>query len=209
MVATALLLVLLVIATVTDLRRRKIYNWTVYPGILAAVGLNAVGTVIEHHQIESEASDGQPSGTQPVASELRRDWGYIGAQESLVGFAVCGGLMLVVFVFFPGVGGGDVKLLAMTGAFLGLERGLEVLLWTFLLAACLGLTILIWRVGALVLIGRVWRQAMFALRIGGWAALEPAEREQLQFPTSLAHMTLAAVLVVELVPREFFGAAAP
>src|SRR5438270_468124 len=69
-----------------------------------------------------------------------------GLEDSLKGFAVCGGLMLVCFVFF-GIGGGDVKLIAMMGAFLGFYRGVEALLWTFVLGAAAGLAILIWRVG--------------------------------------------------------------
>ncbi len=46
--------------------------------------------------------------------------------------------MLVLFVFFR-IGGGDVKLLAMLGAFLGLEQGIETLLWTFVLGGAVGL----------------------------------------------------------------------
>ena len=57
--------------------------------------------------------------------------------------------MIVCFVFFPGIGGGDVKLMAMVGALLGTYDGLEALLWTFVLAACFGLIVLVWRVGPL------------------------------------------------------------
>ena len=32
------------------------------------------------------------------------------------GLLTCGLLMVVCFVFFPGIGGGDVKLMAMIGA---------------------------------------------------------------------------------------------
>jgi prepilin peptidase CpaA len=205
MVATVLLLVLLLIATVTDVRHHKIYNWTTYPGILAALGLNTVGAVVEHEPIANPADDGPGAEGD---DRLRGTWGFVGAEESLIGFAVCGGFMLVTFVFFH-VGGGDVKLMAMLGAFLGFERGLEALLWTFVLAACLGLIVLIWRVGALRLIGRVWRQAMFALRIGGWADLEPTERERLQFPLFLAPTALAAVTIVEFAPPEIFRGTLP
>jgi len=206
MVATVLLLVLLLIAAATDIRHHKIYNWTTYPGIFAALGLNAVGAVVEHEYVAKPADDDGPKAEGDDRS--RRFWGFVGGQESLIGFSVCGGFMLVAFVFFN-VGGGDVKLMAMQGAFLGFERGLEALLWTFVLAACIGSIVLIWRVGALRLIERVWRQMMYVLRIGGWADLEPAERERLQFPLFLAPTALAAVVIVEFVPPEIFRGAVP
>ena len=43
MVATYLLLGLVLIAAITDLRQHKIYNWTTYPGIVAALAINAAG----------------------------------------------------------------------------------------------------------------------------------------------------------------------
>ena len=45
MLATILLLGLVLAATVTDLCRHKIYNWTTYAGILAALGLSAAGSL--------------------------------------------------------------------------------------------------------------------------------------------------------------------
>ena len=51
---TAVLVALLTVATATDLRRRKIYNWTTYPGILAALGLNALGSTLERWRLADE-----------------------------------------------------------------------------------------------------------------------------------------------------------
>ena len=42
--------------------------------------------------------------------------------------------MLVCFVCFQ-IGGGEVKLIAMIGAFVGPEFGVQVLLWTLVLGA--------------------------------------------------------------------------
>ena len=42
-VSSVVLLVLVLIAAVTDIRRGKIYNWTTYPGMLFALALNAAG----------------------------------------------------------------------------------------------------------------------------------------------------------------------
>ena len=82
MVTTALLLGLLVVATATDLSRHKIYNWTTYPGILAALTLNAVGTLLLRT-------------TELEAERLRRWLGWIGLGESLFGFLACGLVLLV------------------------------------------------------------------------------------------------------------------
>ena len=78
--------------------------------------------------------------------------------------------MIVCFVVFPGIGGGDVKLMAMIGALLGWEKGLEALLWTFVLGACFSLIILVWRVGPVTTVSRVVR--LVATEVA--AALVPA-----------------------------------
>jgi prepilin peptidase CpaA len=183
LIATACLFALLAVAAATDFSRRKIYNWTTYPGILLALGLNAVATLLEQGGL--------------VGSErAMRACGDIGLEQSLLGCLLCGGLMLICYVSF-GIGGGDVKLMAMIGAFLGLERGLETLLWTFVLAGCLGIVALIWKVGPGRLNGRALRQALYVLRIGGWPELTPDERKQLSFPWFLAPTALAAAALVQ------------
>ena len=152
MIATVLLFALVTVATATDLARHKIYNWTTYPGILAALTLNAVGAIV-----------GGPGDSSAALDKLV---GWIGLGESLTGFLVCGFVMLVCFVFFR-VGGGDVKLMAMLGAFLGVQRGIESLLWTFVLGGAMGLIVLVWRVGLWTLLS--WsacaKQIVWSLRI--------------------------------------------
>jgi prepilin peptidase CpaA len=182
-IATACLFALLAVAAATDFSRRKIYNWTTYPGIALALGLNAVATRLE--RVGAVGSEQAP-----------RTWGEIGFEQSLLGCLLCGGLMLVCYVSF-GIGGGDVKLMAMIGAFMGIERGLETLLWTFVLAGCLGIVALVWKVGPGRLIGRAFRQALYILRIGGWPELTPGEREQLSFPWFLAPTALGAAALVQ------------
>lgn len=183
MVATAVLLSLLLIATATDVARRRIYNGTTYPGIAAALGMNAAGS-----------------------AALRLDWarpetlirlGWIPFTESLLGLIVCGLIMLVCFVMFH-VGGGDVKLIAMVGAFLGPQRGLEALLWTFVAGGCLAVIVLIWRIGPLDLGRRVVRHVLATLRVGRVSRPTDEERAQLRAPLFLAPCALAAAVIVQL-----------
>ncbi len=182
MISTGLLLTLVAIAGITDIRSRKIPNALTYPGIAAALAINLA--------------------TIWISDDLVRHWepviGWVGWRDSLTGLAVCGLFMLVCFVFF-GIGGGDVKLLTMAGAFLGLEQGLEVLLWTFILGGCLGLTLLIWRVGALRLLDRAWRQFLAVIRWGTSLGLSDEERKELKSELFLAPCALVAVLIVRLL----------
>jgi prepilin peptidase CpaA len=172
-----LLLVTTAIAAVTDIRSHKIYNWTTYPGILLAFAV----------------------------AFAQQGWNddYPGLEGSLKGFALCGGMMLVCFLFF-GIGGGDVKLLAMMGAFLGMERGVEALLWTFVLGSAAGLATLIWRVGFWRLLTGSLRHLGWSLRLGNWLPLTAEERLQLAPPLFLAPSAFLASVIVGLRLSHFF-----
>jgi len=185
MVATVLVLGLLVVAAATDLRWHKIYNATTYPGILAACGLNALGSLLVRVGI-----------AQPEALETL---GWIGLESSLYGFLACGLVLVVCYVFFPvgAVGGGDVKLMAMVGAFLGPDRGVKAMLWTFVLGGCMGLVVLIWRVGPLRLLTGAARHLLWTLRLARLDPLTAGERAHLQPPLYLAPSALAAAAIVE------------
>jgi Flp pilus assembly protein protease CpaA len=171
MLVTVLLLGLVSVAAATDLAWHKIYNWTTYPGILAALGLSAAGL-----------------GLKP--------W-----RESVAGFLVCGLVMLACYVFFN-IRGGDVKLIAMLGAFLGWEDGIIVMLWTFILGACVALSLLVWRVGPGRLAKHVLWRLLWIVRIRGWVPLGEEERELLQPRMSLAPCALVATVIVlfRLIP---------
>jgi prepilin peptidase CpaA len=188
MVTTVVLLGFVMAAAATDVTRHRIYNWTTYPGTAAAVGWSLLG-----HALIAQA------GADP--DRLGR-LGWIPVTQSLAGLAACFAVMLVCFVLFR-VGGGDVKLIAMMGAFLGLEQGIEAMLWTFVIGGCLGLVVLVWRVGPWRLLGRVARQVLWTLRLGSWAPLSDAERAQLQQRLWLAPCAVAAVVIVrfQLIER--------
>ncbi len=183
MIATWFLLGFMLLATVTDVKDQKIYNWTTYPGIIVALVLAAIGSV----------------------------WGWVDIAivdigESLLGFLFAGGMMLLCFVLFQ-IGGGDVKLLAMVGAFLGPMAGIETVLWTFVLGGATALIILIWRLGAVCLLRRIYQQVMNKLSIGKWGPLTEEENLQLKMPLYLAPSAFLGVLVVRFsIIKELVGA---
>ncbi|MBN1590262.1 MAG: prepilin peptidase [Pirellulales bacterium] len=181
MVVTVLLLTLLAVAAATDISRHKIYNWTTYPGMLAALGLNGLGSLLARFDL----ADG------PSLESL----GWIGVVPSLVGLLVCGFVLLVCYVLLR-VGGGDVKLMAMLGAFLGPEKGVEAMLWTFVLGGCMAVILLIWRVGPWPLLVRFARHALRSLRLGRPSPLSEEDRAELQPPLFLAPSAMVAVVIV-------------
>lgn len=181
MLTTILLLGLVLVATVTDLMRHKIYNWTTYTGILAAVGLNAIGSVLL-------------AGRYLGEEELWR-LGWIPVLEGLLGLLACGLVMLVCFTMLK-VGGGDVKLMAMLGAFLGPNQGITAMLWTFVLGACMAMIVLIWRVGPVRTLLLAFRRIASFFAPMWFRPLMDEERAQLQPPLFLAPSALAAVVLV-------------
>jgi len=170
MLAFVVLVVLLLLASVTDVRSHWISNWLTYPGILMGLLLNAGGL-----------------GWLGI--------GWPGLQAALTGFLACGGLMLVAFVFFE-IGGGDVKLVAMIGAFLGLELGIEAVLWTFSLGFVLGVAVIIWQIGVVDLIGAAFQHMKLVVHAKGWVPLTPLERQPLQRGLFLAPSALIAAVIV-------------
>ncbi len=164
--AVGLTLVLLVVAAVTDVARHRIYNWTTYPGIVAALLLRAV------------------------------EGGWPAFSDGLTGFVGCGLMMLVCFLLFGDIGGGDLKLIAMIGAGLGLHRGIESMLWTFILGGVMGTAILIWKFGILNLVSRTVHHLKLVFQSKGWVPLTAEERAPLQRWLFLAPSALLAVLIV-------------
>ena len=184
MLSTVCLLVPLSVAAVTNLRSHTIYNWTVYPGILLALVLSLVATLAGRDMIQGTAADVAWLGTPDIWSALS-------------GFLSCGSIMLVCYVFFPGgLGGGDVKLLAMIGAFTGAVEGLEVMLWTFVAGGGLALAMLVWQVGAWQLLARLVKRGKSVLTARSWIPLTDEERQPLQVPLFLSPAAWIAVIIV-------------
>jgi prepilin peptidase CpaA len=184
MIATSCLLAFLFVAAVIDWRFGIIPNKLVYPGILLGLLISAVVSLVLFWKPEAN-----------VAGEF---WGWVGLGDSLGGFLACGGIMLVCFVLFAGqVGGGDVKLLAMIGAWWGMQRGLESMLWTLVIGAVVAIISLIWKLGVWQLLQRVWAGLAANLRTGGMISPDERDRRLLRTPLRLAPSAVLAVLVVQ------------
>jgi prepilin peptidase CpaA len=113
-------LIVLVVATFTDLRSRRIPNWLVFPFMLAGI----------------------------VVSPWRQNWpsfgrfGWHGIGQSFAGFGV--GLLVCGFFFWMGgMGAGDVKLCAAIGAWIGPSQLVLALVMTGLAG---GVMVLAWAV---------------------------------------------------------------
>ena len=128
-----------------------------------------------------------------VPESRLRAWGWISVPESLLGVLACGLLMLICFAMFK-IGGGDVKLIAMLGAFLGPEQGITVMLWTFVCARCAGLSILICARGPARTVVLAFRRVAAALvrigwlRIGSCSSIAGGRAAQLQPPLYLCRI---------------------
>lgn len=183
MVGAALLSVFLLIATYTDVRWRIIHNRTTYAGLLVALVASAAASWVGVDTL---------SGTADAA----RFWGLVPLRDSVTGCLACGAAMLVCYVFFArDVGGGDLKLIAMMGAFLGPYDGLEAMLWTMIIGGCMALMILVWRVGFWSLASLCFRYLAAAAR-GARPELTDEQRHALRTDLFLSPSALLAVMMV-------------
>lgn len=117
-IVLSVLCLLLAVAVLSDIRQRRIPNRLVLIGALAGIGCNSV----------------LPEG-YGFASALP---GALGVQGALGGFAIGLVLMLPLYVL-RAMGAGDVKLMAMVGAFLGTHAVIRVVLATFIVGGVLTL----------------------------------------------------------------------
>jgi len=186
---TAVLLVFLLVAAYTDLREGKVFNTTTYTGMVAALVMSLVTTGY------------MLSTADPAVWDLMIEtapYGLLPLPACLAGWLACGVMMIVCYVFFAGnVGGGDVKLIAMMGAFLGIMSGFEAMLWTFIVAGCAAVIVLIWQVGALKLITRWTRYTLYLIRFASRPAVADEDRKPLRRALYLAPCTVAGVLLAK------------
>jgi len=186
MAALIALFGLLIGATVCDLGWRRLPNRLTYGGMGAAVLLAIAETALR-----PEKTTGWWGAALGEISPLA----VVGWGDSLLGLAVCGGIMVACYVVF-GEGGGDVKLLAMIGAFLGPFDGVLVMLWTFTLGASLAIVTLLWSVGAVELVRRIGRAARRYVRTGSRDVMNEEERKLLKAKLLVAAPALVATVLV-------------
>jgi prepilin peptidase CpaA len=115
-----LLAAVLVVASVTELRRGKIYNWLTYPAIVAGLAFGAVRGAVE-------------TGSA-----------WDGFVNHALGFGLGFGVLFLAYLL-GGMGGGDVKLMGAVGAFLGWPAALYATFYSFLVGTALGLVLMVWR----------------------------------------------------------------
>ena len=111
------------------MRNQKIYNWNTYTGIVLAILIATLNTYWSESPLMQQL--------------LGWNGSAVNLEDAALGLFVCGGIVLVCYVFFS-IGGGDVKLIAMLGAFLGLHAGIEAMLWTFILGGAMALIMILW-----------------------------------------------------------------
>jgi len=121
-------------------------DYVVYFSFTAAL---VVITVIDlHHQIIPDAISLPGIGVGLLASWVLPDASVVNA---LLGVLLGGGSLFLVATLYQwlfkreGMGGGDVKLLAMIGAFLGWKAVILTILLSSLIGSIVGITVMIWK----------------------------------------------------------------
>lgn len=133
-VSGAILLMLLVVSSITDVRSRKIYNWATYTALGWALSLNVAQSVF------STANVALPV---PI--------GGVGIVASLMGMGLC--FLVVMFAYdLSGGGAGDVKLAAAIGALVGPQIGIFAVVYAYVFAGAAMLAVLTWERGPLSLL---------------------------------------------------------
>ncbi|TXD33660.1 prepilin peptidase [Lujinxingia vulgaris] len=161
------LVVICLIAAITDFRERKVYNTFTYPGVI--IGL--------------------------VAHTLAFGWAGLGS-GLLAAFTVL--VVGIIILPFRWLGGGDIKLLAMIGAFVGFSGLYVVFFYATLVGLAMGITLSVANGYITELIKRLWlvMKAMFfsiTSRTNLGVKMETDERAYLPFAIPIFFGVLLAL----------------
>lgn len=138
----------LIVITFVDLKHMIIPNVITYPGILVGILYNALTT---NWQNSLELVSNFSFGFQNFFELLNE----VPILDSLFGVILGGGILLLIAYTYEiirkrqGMGMGDVKLLALIGAFLGWQGVFFVIFLSSILGSIVGLSIIITRKGDL------------------------------------------------------------
>lgn len=174
-----LLFALLGAAVWHDVRARRIPNAIVFPGMLAAFALHALA----------------PAGDGLFGAQA----GGLGLLQSVGGWGLGLALLLPMYALRL-MGAGDVKLLAMVGAFVGASQILVVGLVTLVAGGVLALVFAAWQGSLRRLVGNAYHMAMhttFSALAGSIAApVTPPEAAsgRLPYAVAIAVATVGCVL---------------
>ena len=170
--AYCVLAVVLVIASVTDIRTGKIYNVVTYPAI--AIGL------IGHALAKGVGfADQAPMGLAGAAAGLA------------VGF-----LPLFAAWMAGGIGGGDAKLMGAVGALAGWRFALATLFYGFAVAAVMAVVVILKRRIARKTLVRILR--FLYLTLTPTKPVDPAVKDSPKIAFGLALCIGAAVVLVDV-----------
>ncbi len=170
-----LLSALLGLAVWHDLRARRIPNFVVFPGALLALALHAL----------------LPGGAGLFGTPM----GSLGILSSLGGLALGLALLLPMYVLRL-MGAGDVKLLAMVGAFVGAGDILAVGIATLLAGGVLAIVVAAWSGSLRRVLGNTYQTMLHAGLTGmnHGIALPAAASGRLPYAVAIAAGTAACVL---------------
>jgi prepilin peptidase CpaA len=172
---TGVLMALLMIAAVIDVRTSRIPNWLVFGGALYGLAYNAISPL------------------------YARDIGIVFA---LGGLAVGLAAMLPAYLLRV-MGAGDVKLMAMVGAFLGAWATVSAVLATLVAGGVLALALAMWAgrtVRLLRNVAAVSRGTMVTMTtgIGGLAVHDGASAGKMPYGVAIAVGTIAYLVLSQL-----------
>ena len=180
------LIVLLLAATVIDVRKRRIPNALVASGTLIALAVHAI----------APAGDGL----------FAWPWGSIGVVQSLLGFAA-GLALFMPLHLLRALGAGDVKLLAMVGAWLGAPLLVGAAVLTLLAGGVMALFVMVFSRTSRQVLGSVrfmLTTALIGAQTGRLAALDAPVASSVRLPYALAILAgTAAQLAWQLAQASF------
>lgn len=181
----ALLVALLVAAVWHDVRARRIPNAVVFPGALAALALHLLAPAAAIHA----AGDAAGLFGTPAAG--------LGLLSALGGLAL-GLVFLLPMYALRLMGAGDVKLLAMVGAFVGAGQILPIAVLTLVAGGVLALVVGAWQRKLGQLLANAWHMMIAtstAALAGHVAVAQPAAASgRLPYAIAIAGATVPCVL---------------